>query len=191
MARCAGGSTNYGAWPNPMATTGGGSLKYCIFARGGPAAHSYLRCGDSGEWRPLAWRYAAVYGDRNLFGWRVPKTSPVKPRGLTGIRFYKASANLGTHVGTLWTSAGARLATATFTGETAAGWQQVNFVKPVSISSNRVYVVSYHVNSGHYSADDSFFRLPGWINRRCTLCRRAWRAEMASIATQPAVHSQP
>ena len=80
---------------------------------------------------------------------------------VTGIRFYKASANLGTHVGTLWTSAGARLATATFTGETASGWQQVNFVKPVSISSNRVYVVSYHVNSGHYSADASFFSTAG------------------------------
>src|ERR1700687_3222828 len=41
---------------------------------------------------------------------------------ITGIRFYKASANTGTHVGNLWTSTGTLLATATFTSETASGW---------------------------------------------------------------------
>jgi hypothetical protein len=76
---------------------------------------------------------------------------------VTGLRFYKGSANIGTHVGNLWTSTGTRLATATFTGETASGWQQVNFTTPVSITSNRVYVASYHVNSGHYSADADYF----------------------------------
>ena len=34
---------------------------------------------------------------------------------ITGIRFYKGSANTGTHVGSLWTSRGQLLATATFT----------------------------------------------------------------------------
>ena len=38
---------------------------------------------------------------------------------VTGIRFYKASTNTGTHVGNLWTATGQLLATATFTGETA------------------------------------------------------------------------
>ena len=38
---------------------------------------------------------------------------------VTGIRFYKASTNTGTHIGNLWTSSGQLLATATFTGETA------------------------------------------------------------------------
>ena len=45
---------------------------------------------------------------------------------VTGIRFYKGTANTGTHVGTLWSGTGTKLATATFTGETATGWQKVN-----------------------------------------------------------------
>src|SRR5262249_56806454 len=44
---------------------------------------------------------------------------------ITGIRFYKSAANTGTHLGNLWTTAGAKLGTGTFTGETAAGWQQM------------------------------------------------------------------
>ncbi len=40
---------------------------------------------------------------------------------ITGMRFYKASANTGVHVANLWTNAGVLLATATFTGETASG----------------------------------------------------------------------
>ena len=48
---------------------------------------------------------------------------------ITGIRFYKAAANTGTHIGNLWTSNGTLLATATFTGETASGWQQVLFTQ--------------------------------------------------------------
>ena len=34
---------------------------------------------------------------------------------ITGIRFYKSSANTGTHVGNLWSSTGTLLDTATFT----------------------------------------------------------------------------
>ena len=76
---------------------------------------------------------------------------------ITGIRFYKASTNTGTHVGNLWTSTGTRLATATFTNETASGWQQVNFATPVAITANTVYVASYHTNTGHYSDDQNYF----------------------------------
>jgi hypothetical protein len=83
---------------------------------------------------------------------------------ITGIRFYKASANTGTHVGNLWTSTGTLLATATFTGETASGWQQVNFATPVSITANTVYVASYHANNGHYSFNDNYFSVNGVDN---------------------------
>jgi uncharacterized protein YjdB len=76
---------------------------------------------------------------------------------ITGIRFYKSSANTGTHVGNLWSSTGTLLATATFSGETASGWQQVNFSAPVSIAANTVYVASYHTNVGHFSADQGYF----------------------------------
>ena len=39
---------------------------------------------------------------------------------INGIRFYKASTNTGTHVGSLWTSSGTLLAQANFTGETSS-----------------------------------------------------------------------
>ena len=72
---------------------------------------------------------------------------------ITGIRFYKASANTGTHIGNLWTSAGQLLASATFTNETASGWQQVNFSQPVPVTKNTTYVASYFAPNGHYSQD--------------------------------------
>jgi hypothetical protein len=81
-----------------------------------------------------------------------------------GIRFYKAGTNTGTHVGNLWTSTGTRLATATFTNETASGWQQANFSTPVAITANTVYVASYHTNSGHYSDDQNYFAGKGVDN---------------------------
>src|SRR5262245_60008126 len=63
---------------------------------------------------------------------------------VTALRFYKGSGNTGTHVGHLWTGGGTLLASATFTGETATGWQQVSFASPVSISANTTYVASYY-----------------------------------------------
>jgi hypothetical protein len=76
---------------------------------------------------------------------------------ISGIRFYKGSGNTGTHVGTLWTSGGAQLATATFTNETASGWQQVNFTTPVAITANTVYVASYLAPVGRYAGDNNGF----------------------------------
>jgi hypothetical protein len=83
---------------------------------------------------------------------------------VTGIRFYKATANTGTHVGNLWSTSGQLLATATFTSETASGWQQVNFATPVSITANTVYVASYHTSVGHYSQDENYFTAVGVDN---------------------------
>ncbi|MFN6572064.1 DUF4082 domain-containing protein [Dendronalium sp. ChiSLP03b] len=80
---------------------------------------------------------------------------------ITGIRFYKSTSNTGTHVGTLWSSTGTQLARATFTNETASGWQQVNFTTPVAITANTTYVASYHTNVGHYSVDEGYFANAG------------------------------
>jgi hypothetical protein len=79
---------------------------------------------------------------------------------ITGLRFYKWSGNTGTHIGSLWTNAGARLATATFTGETASGWQQVTFAPAVAIAANTTYVASYHTDTGHYAASGDYFISP-------------------------------
>ncbi len=76
---------------------------------------------------------------------------------ITGIRFYKSSTNIGTHTGTLWTSTGQELAIATFTNETASGWQQVNFPTPVPITANTTYVASYHTDVGNYAATNDAF----------------------------------
>jgi hypothetical protein len=82
---------------------------------------------------------------------------------ITGIRFYKGSDNNGTHIGLLYSSTGALLAQATFSGETASGWQQVSFPSPVSISANTTYIAAYFTNSG-YAADRSFFTSAGADN---------------------------
>ena len=80
---------------------------------------------------------------------------------ITGIRFYKSAANTGTHSGNLWTNSGVLLASATFTNETASGWQQVIFSIPVAISANTTYIASYFAPVGHYSASANFFSNSG------------------------------
>jgi hypothetical protein len=76
---------------------------------------------------------------------------------ITGIRFYKGAGNTGTHTGSLWSTAGARLATVTFTSETATGWQQALFASPVAVTADTTYVASYYAPVGRYSADEGFF----------------------------------
>jgi methionine-rich copper-binding protein CopC len=83
---------------------------------------------------------------------------------ITGIRFYKGTQNTGAHIGHLWTIGGTLLASATFTGETASGWQQVNFSTPIAIQAGTTYVASYHTTSGHYSEDDYYFKNAGVDN---------------------------
>jgi hypothetical protein len=79
---------------------------------------------------------------------------------ITGIRFYKGAGNTGTHTAYLWTEGGALLASATFTGESGSGWQQVNFATPVAISANTTYVASYHAPNGGYSRTVGYFANP-------------------------------
>jgi hypothetical protein len=71
----------------------------------------------------------------------------------TGVRFYKSAANGGTHIGSLWTATGTRLAQVTFTGESASGWQSATFSSPVAITAGTTYVVSYYAPQGRYSAE--------------------------------------
>ena len=83
---------------------------------------------------------------------------------ISGIRFYKGGTNTGTHVGSLWTTSGTLLAQATFSNESASGWQQVNFANPVAITANTVYVASYHTSTGYYAGDNNFFTSVGVDN---------------------------
>ena len=73
--------------------------------------------------------------------------------------------------GTCGARPGTALATATFTGESASGWQQVNFSSPVAITANTTYVASYFAPIGHYSADNNVVRHRlASTTRRCTRC---------------------
>jgi hypothetical protein len=116
-------------------------------------------------------------GPSSLFGARVPtnpavndtvavtlgvKVVPQSSGTITGIRFYKGAGNTGTHTGTLWSATGTSLATGTFTGETASGWQTLTFAAPVTVSAGTTYIASYHAPSGHYAGDNWFFSTTDW-----------------------------
>jgi len=78
----------------------------------------------------------------------------------TGIRFYKGAGNNGSHTGLLYSSSGALLAQATFSAESASGWQQVSFASPVNISANTTYIAALFTSSG-YASDRQFFTSGG------------------------------
>ena len=107
-------------------------------------------------WSPTTTPTGVDGGDSNSgeFGFRFRSDLA---GSITGVRFYKSAANSGTHSGHLWTNTGTLLASATFSGETSTGWQQVSFNPPVTISANTVYVASYFAPGGHYSADENYF----------------------------------
>src|SRR6266516_6104229 len=79
------------------------------------------------------------------------------PGRITGVRFYKSAQNTGQHVGSLWDVSGARLASVTFTRETASGWQRAIFAKPVSIRAFTTYTASYTAPRGRYADDPDYF----------------------------------
>jgi hypothetical protein len=76
---------------------------------------------------------------------------------ILGVRFYKAPANTGTHVGRLWSLDGTEMAQVTFGNETASGWQEALFSSPVEIEANTTYMVSYYAPAGHYSVNGGYF----------------------------------
>ena len=73
---------------------------------------------------------------------------------ILGLRFYKGTLNTGTHTGHLWDGSGTMLAEATFTNETASGWQSVYFDTPVQINAGTTYVASYFSPGGYISVTD-------------------------------------
>src|SRR4029450_10809175 len=79
------------------------------------------------------------------------------PGEITALRFYKGAGNVGTHVGHLWTAAGALLATAPFTSETASGWQEAPLAAPVAVEPGNVYVASYHSAAGGFAVSGAYF----------------------------------
>ncbi|CAN7740060.1 DUF4082 domain-containing protein [Rhizobium leguminosarum] len=76
---------------------------------------------------------------------------------VTGIRFYKASGDTGSHAGSLWTADGTLVATVSFAGSgSVSGWQTATFSNPVHILAGTTYVASYHT-TGSYVATANYF----------------------------------
>ena len=76
---------------------------------------------------------------------------------IVGVRFYKSALNTGAHVGTLWSSTGTPLGTATFSDESQFGWQQALFPTPIAVNANATYVISYLAPAGHYAGGNRYF----------------------------------
>lgn len=70
-----------------------------------------------------------------------------QPMQLTAIRYFRNSLETGSHVGRVWTAGGSLLASAAFTAETAAGWQQQGLASPVSLQPGTTYLVSVNANA--------------------------------------------
>ncbi|MBV8578886.1 MAG: DUF4082 domain-containing protein [Acetobacteraceae bacterium] len=113
----------------------GGAAQTLSFAPGDTSKTITVPTTDDGV-------YGSENADETLFENNTPSNtdtsdaSPVElgvkftssqPGIITGIRFYKGLQDTGTHTGELWDSSGHQLATATFTNESASGWQQVDF----------------------------------------------------------------
>lgn len=90
---------------------------------------------------------------------------------ITHARFYKGSANTGTHIAKLWSITGALLGSTTFAAETASGWQEQAFASPIAINANATYVISYHANNGRYSSQPQYFATNGVTNGPLTALR--------------------
>jgi len=86
------------------------------------------------------------------------------PGTVTAIEFYKGAADTGPHTASLWSSTGTLLATGTFSGESAAGWQTLTFSTPVAIVANTTYVASFHTASGDYASTSNAFVSAGVDN---------------------------
>ena len=72
---------------------------------------------------------------------------------VTGVRYYKNVTDNTTHTGSLWSSTGTLLATGTFTGGTASGWQVLTFATPVAINANTTYIASTHGTTYYATAN--------------------------------------
>lgn len=95
-------------------------------------------------------------GDAVTLGLKFSSTVNGK---VTGLRYYRAAANSGTHKGALWSSTGTKLAELTFT-DGAPGWTTASFDSPVAITAGTTYVASYYAPNGHYAADLDYFTTP-------------------------------
>ena len=68
--------------------------------------------------------------------------STSSPISISAVRFYKVDGSTQSHTANIWNSAGTKIATKSFTGETRSGWQQVVLNTPVVVNSGENFTVS-------------------------------------------------
>ncbi|WP_426245723.1 N,N-dimethylformamidase beta subunit family domain-containing protein [Nocardioides sp. LHG3406-4] len=168
-------STDRGATWHPAEGTTSWSYTYTQHGYGARAVR-VRAVDDSANIGPGRARHPQATCPCSIFGDEVPAVPdsgdgspyelglrfiPMRDGAVTGVRFYKGAGNTGTHVGRLWTSGGTKLGEATFTSESATGWQSVSFPAPVTVQAGQTYVVSYSAPNGHYAAELDAFELHG------------------------------
>ena len=168
-------STDEGAtW---HAATGTTSWTYSFIQTGVGATPVRVRAmDDSANIGTVVSRSFTVNCSCSVFGNEVPRIAasddagavelglrftPISDGSVTGVRFYKGTGNSGTHVGSLWSTAGERLAQVTFTGETSSGWQKATFSSQVQVTAGKTYVVSYTAPAGRYAYEEWAFSARG------------------------------
>lgn len=88
-------------------------------------------------------------GTNYELGMRFTSTSAGR---ITAVRFWKSANESGAHVGRIWSVSGTLLASVTFTGESASGWQQQALATPLTIAANTEYLVSVNTGGTWYVA---------------------------------------
>ena len=74
-----------------------------------------------------------------------------------GVKYYKTSANTGTHVAHLYdVTTSTDLASEEFTSETTSGWQTVSFDSTVQVRDDHTYMVWVSMPNGGYAADSAY-----------------------------------
>jgi hypothetical protein len=152
----------------PVQVNNGSATSATVTALTNGTSYTFtVTASNSGGSGPASSASSAVTPADTIFDFGAPSTvdsgdtSPINvgvkftadsSGSTTGIRFYKAATNTGTHIGSLWDGTGTLLASATFTNETASGWQTVLFSSPVAITAGTTYIASYFAPNGHYSA---------------------------------------
>lgn len=75
----------------------------------------------------------------------------------TGVRFFKAPANTGTHTGYIKNNSQTVLGSIVFTDESATGWQTAYLASPIALTAGVDYYVSYMAPNGDYSYTTPYF----------------------------------
>lgn len=80
---------------------------------------------------------------------------------VTEIKYYKFVDSTAEHSAHVWDENGILLASATFTGESASGWQTVELDTPLAISAGQVFTVSVFSTDWYYPNDSFPSMTPG------------------------------